>query len=103
MIVEQRCERLDSNVCQLAQRGGGSHANKCCRANLDGDAARCARSERGEGRNSKRIDPLLAINSTFSISQPHRRSLVMREDSVVRAEDIGTMRENARPSTTIKE
>ena len=49
MLVEQRGEGLDGNIRLLAQCGGGSYANECCRAGLDDGAARCARSERGRG------------------------------------------------------
>ena len=70
--------------------------NECCRAGLDDNAAGCARSERSEGRSSRRIGALLATNGAFAISQPQRRSLVNREDSAVRAENIGANEEGER-------
>ena len=90
MLVEQRRERLDGNIRLLAQRSGGTNANECCRAGLNDDAARCARSERGEGQRSRRIGALLATDGAVAISQPHWRSLVEHENGATRAENVGT-------------
>ena len=96
MLVEQRREGLDGNIRLLAQRSGDTNANKCFRAGLDDDAARCARSERGEGQRSWRIGALLATDGTFATSQPHWRGLVEHEDGALRAENISTDEEGKR-------
>ena len=96
MLVEQRREGLDGNIRFLAQCGGGKNAYECCRAGLDDDAARCARSSRGEGQRSRRIAALLATDGAFATSQPHWRFLVEREGGAVRAENVSTNEEGKR-------
>ena len=96
MLVNQRCEDLDGNNRLLSQRGGGSYANECCRADLDDGAARCARSERGWGRSSGRVGALLATYVALAILQPHWRSLVERADGAVRGENISNNDEGKR-------
>ena len=96
MLVEQRCEGLDSNIRFHAERGGGSNATGCCRPGLDDRAARYARSERGRGRSRGRVVALIVTDGAFAILEPHWRSLVERKDGAVRSENISTYKKDKR-------
>ena len=99
-IAAQPClsnSNARSSTAKLfAQSYVSTNANECCRVQLYDDAKLCAPSKRGERQRTRQIGALLAEDGAFAISQPHWRSLVERENGVVRAENLSTDDEGKR-------